>query len=61
MDLNQYCYICYSVNLYNRFKNNNIKYFKKGLDISTNKMFWIYPKSEEVIKILKDWSDGVGK
>ena len=61
MDLNQYCYICYSVNLYNRFKNNNIKFFKKGLDTSTNKMFWIYPKSEEVIKILKEWSDGVGK
>lgn len=61
MKLEDYCYICYSINLYNRFKNNNINYFKKGLDVSTNKMFWIYPKTKEVIKILKDWSEGVGK
>jgi hypothetical protein len=61
MDLNCYLYVCYSVNLFNRFKNNNIRYFIKGKNEITNKTFWIYPKTPEVEVILKDWTDGVGK
>lgn len=61
MDLNNYVYICYSVNLYNRFKNNKIKYFIKGLNETSHKYFWLYPITPEVEKILKDWTDGVGK
>lgn len=61
MDLNKYCYVCYSLKLHTRFKENNIKYFKKGMDTSTNRYFWIYPKDNETNKILEDWSNGVGK
>jgi hypothetical protein len=61
MDLKDYLYVCYSVNLYNRFKNNKIKYFIKGLNESTNKNFWIYPRTHKVEEILIDWTNGVGK
>lgn len=61
MNLNEYCYVCYSLNLHNRLKENDIKYFKKGLDVSTNRYFWIYSKDNRTNKILKDWTDGVGK
>jgi hypothetical protein len=61
MDLNDYLYVCYSVNLYNRFKNNNIRYFIKGTNDISKKCFWIYAKTPEVEKILKDWTSGVGK
>ena len=61
MDLRDYCYVCYSVNLYNRFKNKGIKYFIKGLNESTDKCFWIYPKTQKVKNILTDWTNGVGK
>jgi len=61
MDLRDYCYICYSVNLYNRFKNNGIKYFIKGKNEATDKCFWLYPKTQKVKSILKDWTNGVGK
>jgi hypothetical protein len=47
--------------VFNRFKNNNIRYFIKGKNEITNKTFWIYPKTPEVEVILKDWTDGVGK
>lgn len=60
-DLNDYAYICYSVNLYNRLKNNHIKYFIKGKNEATDKCFWIYPKTQKVKNILIDWTNGVGK
>jgi hypothetical protein len=60
-DLNEYAYVCYSVNLYNQFKNNHIRYFIKGKNEVSNKTFWIYPKTEQVKKILTKWTDGVGK
>ena len=61
MNLDDYCYICYSMNLHYRLKENNIRYYKKGLDVSTNKIFWIYPRTKELSIILTDWSNGVGK
>lgn len=61
MDLRDYCYICYSLNLHNRFKERKIKYFIKGKNEISNKTFWIYPRTEEVENILIEWTNGVGK
>lgn len=61
MDLNNYCYVCYSFNLHNRFQTEGIKYFIKGFNEKSHRYFWIYPKTNEVLDILIDWSNGVGK
>ena len=58
MDLRDYCYICYSVKQYDLFKEKRIHYFKKGIDENTGKMFYIYPKTKEVLDILDKWNKG---
>ena len=61
MDLNEYCYVCYSTGLYEKFKSNRIKYFIKGNNEKTNRMFYVYPKTDEVLDILDKWTKGYWK
>ena len=61
LDLKEYLYVCYSKNLYERLKENNIKYFISGWNETTKRRFWIYAKEPKTNKIITDFSNGVGK
>lgn len=54
-------YICYSNNLKNKLKENNIKYVIHGYNQRKNKDFWVYIKNEKCKKILDNWKLGVYK
>lgn len=61
VDLRDYLYVCYSKNLHERLKANNIKYFITGWNDKTSRRFWIYAKEPKTNKVITDFSNGVGK
>lgn len=61
VDLRDYLYVCYSKNLHDRLKANNIKYFITGWNDKTSRRFWIYAKEPKTNKVITDFSNGVGK
>lgn len=50
-------YCCYSVDLRNFFKKNNVMYEICGLNPNNHQMFWVYVKDEKLNKLLTEWSD----
>lgn len=61
LDLKDYCYVCYSLAQYNKFEELKIRPFIKGRNDYTNKIFWIYPKTKQVLEILDKWKQGYWK
>lgn len=53
---NNRLFICYSLPLRNFLSSNNIQYELVGLNPNTLKMFWVYIKEENLIKLLEEWS-----
>lgn len=47
---------CYSTPLVKFLKEHGIKYELVGLHPETHKMFWVYIKTEELNKVLQEWS-----
>lgn len=58
MDHRLYC--CYSLNLRNYLRDHGIKYEVCGLNPNNQKMFWVYFQSEELSKLLSQWSNQEG-
>lgn len=54
-DVELYC--CYSLNLRKFLTKNNVKYKLAALNPNSKKLFWIYVKTEELNKLLKEWSE----
>lgn len=50
-------YCCYSINLRNFLKKNNVMYEVCGLNPNNFQMFWIYIKDEKLNKLLIEWSN----
>lgn len=50
-------YCCYSVDLRNFLKKNNVMYELCGLNPNNHQMFWVYIKNEKLDKLLTEWSD----
>ena len=48
---------CYSIPLRDYLSEHGIKYELVGLNPNTNKMFWVYIKTPELLKYLIKWSD----
>lgn len=49
-------FCCYSIELRNYLLSNNFKYEVVGLNPTSKKMFWGFFKSNQLHKILKEWS-----
>ena len=49
-------YCCYSINLRNYLYENGLKYELAALNPNSNKLFWVYIKTEELDKLLTRWS-----
>lgn len=51
-------YYCYSYFLYNYLKfEKNIRYIVTGKHIETNKQFWQFEMSEDLMNALTDWTN----
>lgn len=49
-------YCCYSVNLRNFLKLNNVMYEICGLNPNNHQMFWVYVKDKKLDMLLSEWS-----
>ena len=49
-------YCCYSLNLRNFLYENGIKYELCALNPNNKNMFWIYIRTEQLNKLLDEWS-----
>ncbi len=47
---------CYSIPMRDFFTKKGIRYEMVGLHPETLKMFWIYIKTEKLIKAMNEWS-----
>lgn len=56
MDIELYC--CYSLNLRNYLYNKGFRYKLAALNPNSNKLFWVYIKTEELDEALTEWSAG---
>lgn len=50
-------YCCYSLQLRNFLKDNGLKYSLAGLNPNTNKLFWVYIRSDKLDSLLTEWSN----
>lgn len=48
-------YCCYSVDLRNFLKNNNVMYEICGLNPNNHQMFWVYIRDEKLNELLTEW------
>ena len=54
---NKSVYRCYSTNLMQFMAEHNIRYFLVAKDIKSNKVFYLFEKTEKFWSILKQWED----
>lgn len=50
-------YCCYSVNLRNFLKLNNVMYEICGLNPNNHQMFWVYIRDKKLDTLLNEWSN----
>lgn len=50
-------YCCYSVDLRNFLKKNDVMYEICGLNPNSHQMFWVYVKNEKLNTLLIEWSN----
>lgn len=55
MITNKDVYRCYSTNLMEYLAKNNIKYIIVAKDIKSNKVFYLFEKTEQFFALLKQW------
>lgn len=53
-DIDLYC--CYSIKLRNYLTNNGLRYKIAGLNPNSKKLFWVYIKTDDLDKLLENWS-----
>lgn len=51
---NLYC--CYSINLRNYLYENGLRYELAALNPNSQKLFWVYMKTEKLNELLTKWS-----
>ena len=49
-------YCCYSLNLRNYLYENGLKYELAALNPNSQKLFWVYIKTEKLDELLTRWS-----
>ena len=49
-------YCCYSLNLRNYLYENGLKYELAALNPNSQKLFWIYIKTQKLDELLTKWS-----
>jgi hypothetical protein len=52
--VNEFFY-CYSTNLFHFLKANGQRYICRGLHEKTLKMFWLFPKTPELNRLLDEY------
>lgn len=53
MDVSLYC--CYSLDLRNFLKNNDVRYKIVAQNPNSQKIFWVYVRDEKLDKLLNEW------
>ena len=54
LDTNLYC--CYSIKLRDYLYQHGLRYKLAALNPNSQKLFWVYIKTEELDKLLTEWS-----
>lgn len=54
MDVSLYC--CYSVDVRNFLKSNDVRYKIVAENPNSHKIFWVYVRDEKLDKLLNEWS-----
>jgi hypothetical protein len=54
METELYC--CYSINLRNYLRDNDIEYKLCALNPNSKKMFWVYIKNKKLDYMLEKWA-----
>ena len=49
-------YCCYSLNLRNYLYENGLRYELAALNPNSQKLFWVYTKTEKLDELLAKWS-----
>ena len=50
-------YRCYSINLMKFLELNNIRYLLVAKDIKSNKVFYLFEKTNEFYQLLHEWEN----
>lgn len=50
-------YCCYSLNLRNYLYENGLRYKLAALNPNSKSLFWVYIKTDELDKLLTEWSE----
>jgi len=54
LDVELYC--CYSINLRDYLQQHGLRYKLAALNPNSKKLFWIYIKTNELDRLLTEWS-----
>lgn len=50
-------YTCYSLPLHNYLTRLNIRYSVVGRSVTSDRLFWVYVKTDELNMALNNWSN----
>jgi hypothetical protein len=54
--MNSKLYCCYSLNLRKFLESEGLRYELAALNPNSQKLFWVYMRTEQLDKLLDEWS-----